>query len=203
MERLARRHPARAAARRARLTSARDARTLCENVVDTLVELHARRLRRRPAWRRWARAGLRRGARSRAGRALPRRRAPGTCRASERRDGWLRRSAAGRRRRCLIHNDCRFDNLVLDPTAPTRDHRRARLGDGHPRRPADGPRHVAWPTGCEADDDPPCARCAASRRTCPACSTRERGRGALPRADRPPAPTTGPSTRSSGCSGSP
>ena len=40
----------------------------------------------------------------------------------------------------LIHNDFRFDNLVLDPARPDPHRRRARLGDGHRRRPADGSR---------------------------------------------------------------
>ncbi len=34
---------------------------------------------------------------------------------------------------CLIHNDWRFDNLVLDPGDGLRVDRRARLGDGHGR----------------------------------------------------------------------
>ena len=44
---------------------------------------------------------------------------------------------------CLIHNDFRFDNLVLDRDDPTRPVGCPRLGDGHGRRPADGPRRDA------------------------------------------------------------
>ncbi len=43
----------------------------------------------------------------------------------------------------LIHNDFKFDNLVLDPERPDPDRRRPRLGDGHDRRPAHGPGHDA------------------------------------------------------------
>ena len=64
-------------------------------------------------------------------------------------DGLARRAPARRRRRsCLIHNDFRFDNLVLDRGRPDPVGRRPRLGDGHRRRPADGPRRRRWPTGC-------------------------------------------------------
>jgi aminoglycoside phosphotransferase (APT) family kinase protein len=50
----------------------------------------------------------------------------------------------------VIHNDYRFDNVVLAPTI-RRGRRRARLGDGHARRPADGPRRALayW---VQADD---------------------------------------------------
>ena len=80
--------------------------------------------------------------------------------------GWIRRASATRRtddigdwsrrswpgststspttsRSCLIHNDFRFDNLVLAPRRPDAGRRRPRLGDGHRRRPADGPRRHA------------------------------------------------------------
>ncbi len=43
----------------------------------------------------------------------------------------------------VIHGDFRFDNVVLDPADPFTGDRRARLGDGHARRPAHGPRQLA------------------------------------------------------------
>ena len=52
---------------------------------------------------------------------------------------WLDAHQPADRGQCLIHNDFRFDNLVLAPEDLARD-RRPGLGDGHRRRPADGPR---------------------------------------------------------------
>ena len=48
---------------------------------------------------------------------------------------------------CVIHNDYKLDNLVLVPRRRDPRGRRPGLGDGHPRRPADGPRPARWPTG--------------------------------------------------------
>ena len=42
----------------------------------------------------------------------------------------------------IVHGDYRLDNLIVDPADATR-HRRARLGDGHARRPAHRPRPAA------------------------------------------------------------
>ena len=85
-------------------------------------------------------------------------------------DGLARRAPARRRRaRCVIHNDFRLDNVVLDRRRPAAGRRRPRLGDGHPRRPADGPRRRAGllDPGRRRRGLP--RRSAASRRTCPGC----------------------------------
>ncbi len=43
---------------------------------------------------------------------------------------------------CIVHNDFRLDNVVLDPNGPHAHRRRPRLGNGHPRRSVDGSRCV-------------------------------------------------------------
>ena len=96
-----------------------DATALCSNALDVLIDLHRVDAARRPAWpssarapgyverqvagwsKRFRNAQHRRRRRLRAG------------------DGLAGRAPARRRRRsCLIHNDFRFDNLVLDRRRP-------------------------------------------------------------------------------------
>ena len=118
--------------------------TLCEHASDVLVRPARRRRRRRTGA---GRARPRRGLRRAAGRGLDR-----PARATPRTDdlgdwsgviAWLDEHQPDDVGQCLIHNDFRFDNLVLDPDDRLRVRRRPRLGDGHRRRPADGPRRRA------------------------------------------------------------
>ena len=81
-------------------------------------------------------------------RALAKPPAPTTCPTIDRGRRLARRAPpARRRRRRSIHNDFKYDNLVLDPDDLAAHPRRARLGDGDRRRPADGSRHHASATG--------------------------------------------------------
>ena len=116
--------------------------------------------------------------------------------------GWTPTSRTDART-CLIHNDFRLDNVVLDHDDPTQADRRAGLGDGDPRRPADGPRQRAryW---VEADDDRLLPAVPDAADHVPGMLTRARGGRLLLRADRHRATDeSGRSTRSSACSGWP
>ena len=82
-----------------------------------------------------------------------------------------RRSPAGSTRtspatsaQCLIHNDFRFDNLVLVAGRPAAGDRRPRLGDGDRRRPADGSRRRAGVLGRGRTTTSSSSSSAASRR---------------------------------------
>ena len=118
--------------------------------------------------------------------------------------GWIDAHQPADVAQVLIHNDFRFDNLVLAAAPATAaDRRRARLGDGHGGRPADGPRRHAGLLGAGRrrrvlPDVPPPAHHA------PGMWTRERvGASATARAWARDAPSSaGASTRCSGCSGS-
>ena len=83
---------------------------------------------------------------------------------------------------CLIHNDFRFDNLVLSPDR-LRGHGRPRLGDGHHRRPADGPRRRAGLLGRGRATTSSSSSSAGSRRASRAC-----GPGGRSSSTTPPAP---------------
>ncbi len=56
---------------------------------------------------------------------------------------WLTDTMPKESGAALIHNDFKYDNLLVDPADLTLHHRRARLGNGHGRRSADGPRNYA------------------------------------------------------------
>jgi len=52
---------------------------------------------------------------------------------------WLDENRPGEAGSALVHNDYKFDNLVLNPDDLTRIVAVLHRGDGHDRRPADGP----------------------------------------------------------------
>ena len=166
MERVAGRIPRKELPRGVHLSRAQVA-ALCRNVIDLLVDLHAVDLQRSRARRPGQGRRLRRDGRSRAGRSATAGPGPGTSAASRRSwRGWQTTSPPTARTR-LVHNDFRFDNVVLDPTIrPARsallDWEMATVGDplmdlGERPRLLDPGRRRR----------PDAARSGASRRTCP------------------------------------
>ena len=115
------------------------------------------------------------------------------------RDALARRRTSGGRATCVIHNDYRFDNLVLDRADPTRvvgvlDWEMATLGD--PLMDL-GNSLAYW---VQADDDFFIRSMRRQPTHLPGMLTRARGRRALLRRQAAAAARTGRSTRSTACS---
>ncbi len=127
--------------------SEEEARTLCTNALDVLIDLHQVEVDQTPL------ASMNKGS------GYVERQISGWSRRfrdaltedlgaekeqqSETVMAWLAAHQPEDVASCLIHNDFRFDNLVLDRDDPTPARGSPRLGDGHGRRPADGPRRHA------------------------------------------------------------
>ena len=89
---------------------------------------------------------------------------------------WLAAHRPPSGRPALIHNDFKYDNVVLDPAGLDARRRRARLGDGDRRRPAAWTSARRSPTGSTPDDPPalPRGRLRRPHRRSPAaCARRE------------------------------
>ncbi len=109
-------------------------RDALRDVVDRLVELHQVDAQQVGLGALGKGPGYPQAAGRRAGPSATRRRAPGTCRASPRVTDWLKANTPDDIGTCVIHNDFRFDNVVLDPHEPSRvigvlDWELATLGD--------------------------------------------------------------------------
>ena len=115
-----------------------------EALMDTLADLHARRPGRASGWPTSAARRATWSGRSAAGAGSWTAPAAATCRASTSCATRLAGDRAGDAgRRAIVHGDYRLDNVHRRRRRPVADRRRARLGDGHPRRPAGRPRAAA------------------------------------------------------------
>ncbi|MGK9063685.1 phosphotransferase [Stutzerimonas chloritidismutans] len=98
---------------------AASARTLCLNMLDAMAALHRLGTGVSRAGKRRQRSGLLSASGGRLGPAL-RGRAHLECAQLRKVREWLKRNTPADRGSCVIHNDWRFDNLILDPQDPTR-----------------------------------------------------------------------------------
>ena len=150
----ARRDPAQGAAGRV----ADRARARCASCSSTRSSICTRSTTRPPGSATSASRRATSSARSRAGPSATPARRPTTSPAMTSVAAWLAAHKPADGAPALIHNDFKFDNVIFDPALDA-DHRRARLGDGDDRRPADGSRHLAVVLGAR----PTTPRCSSSR----------------------------------------